>query len=160
MSTESEIYNVLLSIKEEIGVLKSCTQQQGVKLDRIENQTTKTNGRVTKLEDITCSLNKTLETVTAMYSKQNGIYEQNLLDIENKIQTRGLEIDELKKKVYTEIKEESDIKKINTENSWKLKLAIWATVSTIAVAYFTWLFTNTNTLEVKKELINHIENNE
>lgn len=127
-------------------------------LERVEGQTTRTNGRVTKLEDTVIRLTEANATLTAMYSKQSGIFEQNWKKIEENMGGCTREIDELKKKANTEIVVESDIKKINTENGWKFKLAVWATISTIAIAYFTWLFTNTNTLEVKKELINHINN--
>lgn len=111
-------------------------------LDRVEGQTIKTNGRVTKLEDLTNKLTENNLTLTAMFSKQNGVYEQNLLNIENNIKARGCEIDELKKKVNVDSEGELGILKINTENSWKLKLAIWGTISLLLTSGVTWFLTD------------------
>ncbi len=100
-------------------------------LERVEGQTVRTNGRVTKLEDMTNKLTENNLTLTAMFSKQNGIYEQNLLKIEERICTRGAEIDELKKKVNISSVGELDIKKINTDYSGRIKLAVVAGVISI-----------------------------
>ena len=131
MSRESEIYNILLTIKEEIGSLKSSNQAQTVKLERIEMQTTKTNGRVTKLEDVTVTL-------TTMVSKQNGIYEQNLLGLKDLIKTRGVEIDEIKKKVYGE---DAEMEKISMTGKVEVKKIIWGGMIGIAGTLVTFLIT-------------------
>ena len=131
MSRESEIYNILLTIKEEIGSLKSSNQAQTVKLERIETQTTKTNGRVTKLEDVTVTL-------TTMVSKQNGIYEQNLLGLKDLIKTRGVEIDEIKKKVYGE---DAEMEKISMTGKVEVKKIIWGGMIGIAGTLVTFLIT-------------------
>lgn len=131
MSKESEIYSILLTIKEEIGGLKSSNQAQTVKLERIETQTTKTNGRVTNLEDVTVIL-------TTMFSKQNGIYEQNLLGIKDFTKTRGLEIDEIKKKIYGE---DVEIQKINMTGRVEVKKIIWGGMIGIAGTLVTFLIT-------------------
>jgi hypothetical protein len=54
----TDIYAILLSIKEQIGNLNAVTQSQSlvlttqsIMLNEIKEQTTKTNGRVNKLED-------------------------------------------------------------------------------------------------------------
>ena len=151
------IYNILLDIREKIGVLTAAKGEHDVKLDRLIEQTTKTNGRVTKLEDTVVTISNAHAKLVEMTSKQNGIYSQNLKIIEENVSGCTREIDELKKKVNSEVLVESDIKKINTENGWKFKLAVWATISTIVIAYFTWLFTNTNVIEVKKEIINELK---
>lgn len=93
-------------------------------LERVEGQTVKTNGRVTKLEDVTTKLTEGNLMLTALVSKQEGIYEQNLLEVKNLIGTRGIEIDELKKRYNVETVGELDIKKISTDYSGRIKLAI------------------------------------
>lgn len=113
-------------------------------LTRVEGQTMKTNGRVTKLEDVTVKLSESNIKLTDVVSKQNGIYEQNLLDIKDKINTRGDELDEIKKKVYTqEVLDTSNTQletvKI-TENS-KVKIAIWGGTFTVVGSLITFLIT-------------------
>lgn len=140
--SSENLYNILLDIREDIGVLKSKSSEHDLKFDQLIAQTTKTNGRVTKLEDITVSLNKTSETLTAMYSKQNGVYEQNLLEIKDKITCGNREIDELKKKVNLLSGEELDIKKISTEYTGKIKLQVIAGIisllTIIATAFISY----------------------
>lgn len=120
-------------------ITKISIDLNGVKttLLSVEEQTKKTNGRVTKLEDHDAIL-------TNLLSKQNGVYEQNLLNIKNLIETRGSEIDEIKKKVYS--KEVLDTSKTQletvkiTENS-KVKIAVWSGVFTIIGSLITFLIT-------------------
>jgi hypothetical protein len=100
-------------------------------LERVEGQTIKTNGRVTKLEDSNILISKAHAQLTDIVSKQNGIYEQNLLDLKNNITTRGTEINEIKKLMNTENIGEIEIKKINTEVSGRLKVQIVAGVISI-----------------------------
>lgn len=146
--TSDNIYNILLELKAEVGGIKAINNHQVGKLNSIEEQTRKTNGRVTKLEDFVIQQ-------LQINSRIEGIYkatqENTKIQIENMVDKTKREIDEFKKTFG----DNTDIKKINTENGWKLKLAIWGTLSTIGIIYFTWLFTNTNTLDVKRELINN-----
>lgn len=100
-------------------------------LERVEGQTIKTNGRVTKLEDSNILISKAHAQLTDIVSKQNGVYEQNLLNLNNVIKTRGTEIDQLKKKSDTETVGEIEIKKMKTEVSGKLKVQIVAGVISI-----------------------------
>lgn len=141
------LYNILLDIREDIGVLKSKSHEHDLKLDQLIVQTTKTNGRVTKLEDITCSLNKTTETLTAMFSKQDGIYNQNLLELSKWRGDTDFEIDELKKKAYT--KEGADTSKTELEvvkitEGGKVKIVVWGGVFTLLGSVITLLINYLN----------------
>lgn len=95
-----------------------------VKVDAIHTQTIKTNGRVTKLEDITVSLSEHSKTLTALLSKQEGVYTQGLNALEDrlsKVEINDRQIDEFKKNISGE---STEITKISTEYSGKIKLTI------------------------------------
>lgn len=146
MATDN-IYNLLLGIKDDIGQLKSCNIQfkedmkwQNDKLHTIETQTIKTNGRVGKLEDFT-----TIQ--TQINSRIEGLYKEaqsNLkLQIDNMEDKSKRQIDEFKKGG-------TEIDKISTEYSGKMKLAVITGVisllTVVATAYVSYNVGNGKTL--------------
>lgn len=53
---EEKIYGILLDVQKQIGSLSRETGEQTTKLNSIDEQVKKTNGRVTKLEGTTADL--------------------------------------------------------------------------------------------------------
>ena len=129
--TQDIVLQEIFKISGVLGGINTKIINHDEVLDRIEGQTTRTNGRVTKLEDVTVTL-------TVMLSKQNGIYEQNLLGLKDLIITRGLEIDELKKKVSGD---ESQLKNTTVQGGIEIRKIVWGGVITTAVTLTTLILT-------------------
>jgi len=93
-------------------------------LDGVLTQVKATNGRVTCLEGVATRLQESNVMLTTMVSKQDGIYKQNQLELSKWRGDTCVEIDEIKKKVNMESVGELDIKKISTDYSGRIKLAV------------------------------------
>lgn len=139
--SSENIYNILLDIRESIGVLKAKSGEHDIKFDQLITQTTRTNGRVTKLEDNFTIISNAHAKLIEMASKQNGIYEQNMKIIEDNVLGCSREIDELKKKVNAEEVSDTQLESVKITESSKVKVAIYGGIFTIVGSLITFLIT-------------------
>jgi hypothetical protein len=136
--TADNLYNLITSLSQNVGSLQSSidnlnklNERQVGQLHSIEQQTTKTNGRVTRLEDFVVQQ-------LQINSRIEGLYKASQDNL--KVQIKNMQ-DKSKRQIDEFKKQDIDILKIDKENSWKLKLAIWATISLMLTSGLTWLLT-------------------
>lgn len=138
----NNIYNILLEMKSQMGGLETMTKLQTIQLRSIEEQTKKTNGRVTKLEDFVTQQLQINSRIEGLYKAST---ENTKIQIQNMEDKSKREIDEFKK-------QDTDIIKLDKENSSKLMLAIWSTFSIILIALAGWLFNKSGDNQLLQEI--------
>lgn len=107
------MHQSILGMGSSLTDIKVTQAQNSIKINNIEAQTSKTNGRVTKLEDTVVELSKANIMLANTVSKQNGLYEQNIHRLEKELGSR-----EPVNKIDTEVEV------IKVENKGKIILAV------------------------------------
>jgi len=111
--TQDIVLQEVFKISSVLGGINSIIESHDVILERIEGQTTRTNGRVTKLEDVTSDL-------ATMMKKQDEM------------------LIELKKKISGD---DSELKKTAVQGGIEIRKIVWGGVITITVTLTTLILT-------------------
>lgn len=126
--------NILSEILFKIGDIQNQQGNNTASIEAILEQTKKTNGRVTKLEDYKVEITKILAENQKILSNYSGIMKNNEINLQRLLDKEIIysdrEKNELKKQnieLKTELETENlDIKKINQES--KNKIIQWALI--------------------------------
>jgi len=123
------MHQSIMVMSSSLSDIKVTQGQNSIKIENIEAQTMRTNGRVTKLEDLTAELSKANIMLANTVSKQNGLYEQNIHRLESELGSK-LPLNKL----------DTEIEVVKVENKGKITLAIVGGVVSIASLLITTYF--------------------
>lgn len=73
-NTHDKIYSILLEMKQDFGSLKSDVQSLAKTMGEVKEQTTKTNGRVSLLEQFNLSLKTKVGVFASVFGVVGGIF--------------------------------------------------------------------------------------